>query len=401
MKEIKDIKKITNKDIFKGNFGLERETLRVDKNRKIALTPHPFKYKYLERDFSESQLEIISPPCKSIDDMLFKMDLLDTYASDILASKGESLWKYSNPPHIDSEDEIQPAKYIGQKIEKYNYRLYLQEKYGKKVMLFSGIHFNFSFSDNYLETLFSENSSDISFTDFKNDLYLKIATYCMKYSWILVYLTASSPVFDSSLKDINSQGYEIGDEASLRNGKCGYWNKFIPFIDYNSVNSYTSSVQSYIDNKMLSSQSELYLPVRIKSKGENSLKTLKDSGIDHIELRMFDINPFEKVGISKKDLEFAHYMMIYFSLQDKFEFDENMQKNALINHKSAALLDKDNIFIDNEPIIQAANELFSGMQECFSDFDYVKEIISYQKDKLYNKRICDNICDNVRSFYYV
>jgi glutamate--cysteine ligase len=152
---------------------------------------------------------------------------------------------------------------------------------------------------------------------------------------------------------------------------------------------------------MLSSQSELYLPVRIKSKGENSLKTLKDSGIDHIELRMFDINPFEKVGISKKDLEFAHYMMIYFSLQDKFEFDENMQKNALINHKSAALLDKDNIFIDNKPIIQAANKLFSGMQECFSDFDHVKEIISYQKDKLYNKRICDNICDNVRSFYYV
>ena len=44
---------------FEGNFGLERETLRVDKNNRLAQSPHPFKEDCFARDFAENQLEIV------------------------------------------------------------------------------------------------------------------------------------------------------------------------------------------------------------------------------------------------------------------------------------------------------------------------------------------------------
>lgn len=40
---------------FEGGFGLERETLRIDENGRLAQTPH-----HLQRDFCENQLEIIT-----------------------------------------------------------------------------------------------------------------------------------------------------------------------------------------------------------------------------------------------------------------------------------------------------------------------------------------------------
>ena len=81
----------------------------------------------------------------------------------------------------------------------------------------------------------------------------------------------------------------------------GYWNTFLPIFDYRSLDAYIQSMEYYIRAGELREIRELYYPVRLKPKGENSLANLKQ-GVDHIELRMLDLNPFSPVGISKEDM---------------------------------------------------------------------------------------------------
>ena len=57
---------------LKGLFGVEKENIRVDRHGVIAQTPHPaifgdkLNHSYITTDFSESQVEMITPPLPSI-----------------------------------------------------------------------------------------------------------------------------------------------------------------------------------------------------------------------------------------------------------------------------------------------------------------------------------------------
>ena len=94
--------------------------------------------------------------------------------------------------------------------------------------------------------------------------------------------------------------------ASPRCSKIGYWNDFDPLLDYENLQSYVKSIESYVAQGQLKEAAELYYPVRLKPKGENTLERLKNYGVDHIELRMLDLNPLEPVGIRREDLKFLH-----------------------------------------------------------------------------------------------
>ena len=130
---------------FKGKFGLERETLRVDQNGRLSQTAHPFEEKNLTRDFCENQLEIVTPVFDTIEDAVKSLEELSFRAEKYLNEKGEFLWLYSNPPFIENEEEIPIAKFDGNESSKHSYRCYLEQKYDKRIMLYSGIHFNLSF----------------------------------------------------------------------------------------------------------------------------------------------------------------------------------------------------------------------------------------------------------------
>lgn len=316
--------------LFDGGFGIERETLRVDLYGKLAQTPHPFKDKHLERDFCENQLEIITPVCKSVKDAVCELKKLSDKAEKTLNENDEYLWIYSNPPHIDTEDDIPVADFSGKNKYKSEYRKNLEKRYGKRIMLYSGIHFNFSFSDDFLDEIFQKQGRpDEDFQEFKNRLYLKIFKYASRYSWIFPLLTAASPIYDRSLKYDHESGSSFCGYASMRNSPYGYWNNFIPKLDYSTLKAYSDSVKKYIADGSLFSAGELYLPIRLKPRGVNDLDALVNYGVDHIELRMFDLNPLSPAGIFSKDLEFAHYFLIYIMNQPDFEFTYDMQKKLL------------------------------------------------------------------------
>ncbi|MDE6426870.1 MAG: glutathione synthase [Ruminococcus sp.] len=367
--------------IFKGKFGLERETLRIDKNSRLAQSPHPFYDEHLSRDFCENQLEIITPVCNSIEEVMKSLETLDRNARIILNQNGESLWLYSNPPHIDNESEIPIAQYDGILSAKHDYRISLARRYGKRMMLYSGIHFNFSFSDKYLETFGTDN----------NTLYFRLLKQVSRYSWLIVLLTSASPMYDLSFDKDNTQGTAFSGFSSMRNSRRGYWNQFVPQLDYTDLPAYIRSIQNYIKKGVLFSAGELYLPVRLKPRGENSLEALLSGGVDHIELRMFDLNPLEKLGVSQKDLEFAHLFLIYLLNKEDFDFTPELQKKAIENHQKSALYDISDVMIDNVPIKESANNFLDEMEKFFAEYSETHDIIAYERRKLNVERICEKI----------
>lgn len=64
-------------------------------------------------------------------------------------------------------------------------------------MTFSGIHVNYSFSDELLERDF-QLSGETDFMSYKNQLYVTLAERTVAYGWLLVAITAASPLMDSS-----------------------------------------------------------------------------------------------------------------------------------------------------------------------------------------------------------
>lgn len=86
----------------------------------------------------------------------------------------ELMWPFSNPPYVLGEKDIPIASYEGVLRGKELYREYLAGKYGKRKMLFSGIHFNFSFSEKILEEGY-RNSTFASLQEYKNQIYLELA----------------------------------------------------------------------------------------------------------------------------------------------------------------------------------------------------------------------------------
>lgn len=378
-----------NNNIFNGKFGLERETLRIDKNGRLARTPHPFDDENLSRDFCENQLEIITPVCNNIGEVMTVLETLDSKARAIIKEQGETLWLYSNPPHIDSENEIPIAQYNGILSAKHDYRISLARRYGKRMMLYSGIHFNFSFSDEYLKSLHKNKSQ--TYKEFKNETYFRLLKQVSRYSWLIVLLTSASPMYDLSFDEDSADGTAFSGFSSMRNSKRGYWNQFVPQLDYTDLSTYIKSINNYIEKGILLSAGELYLPVRLKPRGENSLEALLSGGVDHIELRMFDLNPLEKLGIAQKDLEFAHLFLIYLLHSEDFDFTPQLQAEAIENHQSSALYDVSDVMIDGTPIMEVANEFLDKMEDFFSDFQETKNIIIYERNKLNSQRICEKI----------
>ncbi len=382
-------------NFFHGEFGLERETLRVDSFGTLAQTPHPFCSDRFVRDFCENQLELITPVCKGTEHLMQILEDLDSEARETLKRQNEYIWLSSNPPHFYTENDIPIANYTGDEAYKHDYRVYLGNKYGKRIMLYSGIHLNFSFSDKLIEQLHNGHGD---YTEFKNNLYFRLSKQAFRYSWLLVLLTAASPVCDSSLNTDNAVGTSFDGYSSLRNSEKGYWNNFIPILDYSDLESYIKSINKYIENGALYSAAELYLPVRLKPIGSNSPEKLLEKGVNHIELRMFDINPLAPLGIFKEDLDFTHYFLLYLMQLPDFEFTPKLQLEAVNNHKESARYILSDINISGISAVNAALELLNDMTTHFKECPLVLKSIDKQKDKLINNnRYCITIYEQYHS----
>lgn len=348
-------------DLRKGSFGIEWEGLRIRGNGELSLSPHPeifgnkLSNPYITTDFSESQIEIITPAFDTIDEAFsffsFMSDLVNSSLDD-----DEYLWFQSLPCILPDSSEIPIAKYKGKELaeESMEYRKGLAKKYGLRKQMISGIHFNFSFEEELIEKLYNsidlsemekEKDSKISYKEFKNMVYLKISRNYIRYVWLIIYLTgcsvAAHNTFTPECTDLmecsdNHGGVYSERGPSFRNASCGYKNLEHLYPNYDSVDAFASDVQSFIDEGKLSQAKELYTQIRLKPKDpRNLLLSLRNDGIQYIEIRTLDINPFYKCGLIKKDMEFLHLFLIYSLIAEESDY-ENWQEEALYNEEMTA-----------------------------------------------------------------
>ena len=365
-----DIDNNTLNEYFRqAEFGIEREGLRICNNGSLAQSPHPFESnKNIERDFCENQTELISDVFATPEQVNEHLADLQKIVNSRLKEQDEYLWPFSNPPRISGEAEIPVAKYSGSLQNKSVYRQYLAQKYGKIKMLFSGIHLNFSFTNELVETA-CEQSGYESISDFKNHLYLELASRLTEYAWLVVYLTAASPVADTTI------GTSSNVYSSVRCSEIGYWNHFTPILDYSCLDSYIASIQKYIDDGNLRSVSELYYPVRLKPRGANSLEALAENGINHLELRVIDVNPLSKTGIFTEDIRFVHLLMLYLASLPEYDFTGKDQIKAIRDVKSAAIFGNEDI---RQRTISVLEEIKFFTEKYFPEYS---DIIEYQINK--------------------
>lgn len=329
-------------NLLSGTFGLERESLRVLPDGTFSQTPHPFPVEGpIVRDYCENQTEINTSPKNSVTETVEELKEVDRSLKQTLAGLPvpELLWPFSNPPYIRSESDIPVANFEGALRSKTLYRDYLSGKYGSYKMTFSGIHFNFSFSEELLRREFELLGGE-DYYHFKDAFYLNLARGLVEYGWLLTILTAASPLLDRSFLERGATGETVfTGMSSYRCSEFGYWNDFVPVLDYSDLPTYSDSIQAYIDRGLLTAPSELYYPIRLKSKGENNLDALAERGVSHIELRMIDLNPLVEWGVEEKDLLFAHLLMVWLASKDNPELTEKDQVRAVANFKRAARYD--------------------------------------------------------------
>ena len=383
--ELKDL-------LLRSAIGLEKENIRVHADGNFVLTPHPFgnkaRHPFILTDFSESQVEIGTEVCANPDQVYDQLENLHDIVTTTIAVENEEreyLWPISNPPLISSEEEIPVAKYDEENKGKETYREYLADKYGKKIMLYCGIHYNFSFNENLIFRLHQIMGRQDDIQNLKNEIYLTLVKNCYLYSWFPVFMTAASPIFHESFMD---EGIEVGGGrfmgySSMRNSKYGYWNKREIILDYHNIESYIRSIVNIVREGDLHSSSEFYTPVRLKPRGKYLMKNLRATGASHIELRMFDINPLDKNGMKKADMELMEYFLLYMATKPDFDYTAQWQRIALENHMKGAAYDPSTVEIvlphGTETLQNAALRLLGEMEEFYLDIDVPQAISCIQK----------------------
>lgn len=376
--------------LVRGNFGLEKESLRVDGEGFLSHTNHPFPNDdHIVRDFCENQTEINTSVAKTAAEAVGALREYDRQIQKTLKClpEREYLWPFSNPPYIRNEADIPVARFYGSQASKTEYREYLPDRYGRYKMTLSGIHVNYSFDDTLLREDFAL-SGEADFDEYKNQLYVALAEKTAAYGWILVAVTAASPLLDSSFVEKGKFDTDtFNGMASTRCSEIGYWNYFAPIFDYSNIRAYADSIQRYVDDGLLRFPTELYYPVRLKPQGQNNLNTLREQGVDHIELRMFDLNPLAPSGIEERDLIFAQLFLVWLASTPQEEFPVKAQVQAVQNFKNAAHYDLKTVKIVPPngqvcSVTDAALNVLDRMEEFYRGFPQeVQAVLAFEREK--------------------
>lgn len=319
-----------NSPILQATFGLERESLRINPDNRVAQTPHPETlgsrsfHPYIQTDYSEPQLELITPVAHSTKEARRFLGAITDVAIRSM-DKSEYLWPLSMPPVI-SADEIQIAQLESD--YEYQYRVGLAERYGKLLQSMSGIHYNFELGKDLTQQLF-EASGYQDLLTFKNALYLKLAQNFLRYRWFLTYLYGAS-----SLAEKGFLTDEIGCVRSIRNSNYGYVNAPDVHISFSSLEQYVTDIEQAVASGQLSAEKEFYSAVRLR--GAKTSRDFLTKGITYLEFRNFDLNPFEPLAISQETLDTTHlFALALLWLDDMEQVDEELATAAALNNRIA------------------------------------------------------------------
>ena len=346
-------------DALRGNlFGLEKEGLRVSPAGTIAATPHPpalgaaLTHPYITTDFSEALLELITPPTPQVGETLAWLADLHGFVYRYLGA--EILWATSMPCIIEGARGIPLALYGSSNAARMKtvYRRGLGNRYGRTMQAIAGVHFNFSFGDDFW-SLYQDLEGDASDpTAFRSESYMAMIRNLQRFGWLIPYLFGASPAVcrsfvqgrDTELTAFDATTLYGPFATSLRMGDIGYQNRQTEGTgmkaSYDSLDSYIRSLTWAIETPcpnyenigvkvgdryeqlnahVLQIENEYYSTIRPKQITrwlEKPTLALRRRGVRYVELRSLDVSAFHPLGIAEEQLHFLEVFMLWCLLLD-------------------------------------------------------------------------------------
>ncbi len=339
--------------------GVEKESLRVTPDGTLALTPHPealgsaLTHSEITTDFSEALLEFITPPSTSVEQTLDTLETLHRYTFSHIGD--ELLWVNSMPCQLCQDSDIPEAKYGSSNIGRMKqiYRIGLGHRYGRLMQAIAGIHYNFSLPDSIWQTLQQNESNTGTLQDYKTSGYFALIRNFRRYFWLLLYLFGASPAVCRSfvagrnhrLQPIDNDQHTLfmPDATSLRMGDLGYQSHAQDslIVCYNSLENYIATLRNaltqpyapyekiglkgpggeyrQLNTHLLQIENEFYSAIRPKRTTrtcETPVGALWERGVEYIEVRCLDLNPYLPVGIDARQMRFMDIFLLYCLLLD-------------------------------------------------------------------------------------
>lgn len=368
--------------------GIEKEGLRCEPNGRLSQAPHPqalgsaLTHPSITTDYSESLLEFITPVFDNAKDTLQFMHNLHQYTYQNLGD--ELIWPASMPCIINGEESIPIAQFgysnLGQL--KHAYRHGLWHRYGRTMQAIAGIHYNFSMPDELWPLLYQDQQQDQAkqtdeqLKNFISNKYFGLIRNFRRNSWLLSYLFGASPAVCSSFLD--GQEHELDTfkkhtlylpyATSLRMSDLGYQNNAQAelIVCYNSVDNYvatlseavTKPVAAYekiglqdedgqfkqLNTSLLQIENEYYSDIRPKRIGngdEKPLQALDNHGVEYIEVRCTDINPFLSLGMDETHIHFLDLFLTHCLFSDSPNITDDEYREISANQNSAVMQGRD------------------------------------------------------------
>jgi len=369
---IAELKGIEQPEVVSFQRGIEREALRVKPSGALATTPHPdflgskLTHPKITTDFSESQLELITPVHTTAAGALDDLDKVHRFIYTGL--ENEILWSASMPCVLADNTSIPLAYYGESNIArlKTTYRNGLGYRYGRAMQTICAVHYNFSFPPAFWQWLRSAEGSTESDQDFITRRYFDLMRNFRRWSWLLTYLFGASPAVCNSFvrgREHTLQPYDEGTSylpgaTSLRSGNLGYQSDAQADhmqVCYNSLASYVGSLASaicepyeayrqigtkvgeeyrQINDCILQSEAEFYSSIRAKrvpGKGQNFLAGLMADGVEYIEVRLLDVNPYLPLGIDEEEIHFLDAFLMHCLLSPSPEHTPEVCGDVRVN----------------------------------------------------------------------
>ena len=436
--------------------GIEKESLRLDARGVLAMTDHPLSlgsaltHSCITTDYSEALLEFITPPSSDIDQSLQLLTEIHQYLYQSIGD--EKLWVCSMPCILRGEENIRIAKYGASNIGRMKtiYRLGLGHRYGRLMQTIAGIHYNYSVPTAFWERWLQLDQPE-SLKDEITSRYFGLIRNFKRYGWLLLYLFGASPAVcktflegqQHSLEQLDPQSFYAPFATSLRMSDLGYQTDAQSNIriNFNSLDEYTAALQRatttshpayekigvkkdgqylQLNTNLLQIDNEYYSPIRPKQTimpSEKPTSALVARGVEYIELRCIDLNPFIPTGINASQIHFLDTFLTWCLLQDSPPLDSDESRQCAQNVTSTALSGRDPELklLRREGEIglrQWGEELIKSIEPVASLLDEVNHGGSYQQaiddigqrlrddSLLPSARILDEMEENGESFFH-
>ncbi len=359
-----------------GRKGVEKESLRVTPDGRIAQSPHPralgsaLTNEHITTDFSEALIELVSPTFRTSWELL--QYLLDLHQFVYQHLGDELLWATSMPSFIEGDASIPIARYGKSNVGRLKtvYREGLGVRYGRMMQAISGVHFNYSFPEKMWDPWAELVQSRVRGQDFISERYFHLLRNYRRHGWIVLYLFGVSPVVCNTFlrgrnvtlprlsKDTSYEPYA----TSLRMSDLGYRNRNQAglSVSVNSLDEYVRDLSRAIttrhepyeklgvkvageyrqlNSNILQIENEYYSfirPKRVARSGERPTKALRRAGVEYVEVWALDVSAFDPVGVNQNKLRFLEVFLALCLMKDSPPIDESEQEVLDGNHVTVA-----------------------------------------------------------------